>query len=412
MTSADRATRGRERSSVWWRRTRYPAFALSRFVSQAGDMAAITALTVHVYAVTDSGLGVGMLFVARVLPRILGLLAGAIGDRTELRRLMIVCDLVCGVVFLGIAVVAPGYLGLLALVFVAECAATVALPASRTMIGRVVPDEHRTAANGLLLAAVSVGFACGSALGGLAAVAWDYRWALVANAGSFVISALLLTGLPAAAPAPRSAPSAGFRADTVAGLSVLRADPWVTAVTTGMVGIAFAASIDRPAVIVLVEEDLRSSGLGYGLALGGLALGALVVSLAALRSTTLSSRAMAVFSLGVVVQAAGHLAMGVSPVVAVLVAAAVVAGIGNGMESVCGNSLLQRSTPQESLGVVMGVVLSGSFLANALGSVVGGAAVELLGARWTFVVAAAVMVACAVPVLRLGRRHRGTVHGS
>jgi MFS family permease len=389
-----------ERASVWWRRIRFTAFVVSRFVSQAGDMAAITALTVYVYASTDSGLAVGALFVARVLPRVLGLFAGAMGDRTELRRLMMVCDIVCAVVFLGIAVLAPGYIALLALVFVAECAATVALPASRTMIGRVVPDEHRTAANGLLLAAVAVGFAGGSALGGLTATALDYRWALVANAGSFVISALLLTRLPAAAPVPRIAPSAGFRADTVAGLSVLRADRWVAAVTIGMVGIAFAASMDRPALIVLVEENLDSSGLGYGLALGGLALGALAVSLAALRSRTLSTKAMVVFTLAVVVQAAGHLAMGLSPIVAVLVTTAVIAGIGNGLESVCGNSLLQHSTPRESLGVVMGVVLSGSFLANALGSAIGGMTVELLGARWTFVLAATIMMACAIPVLR------------
>ncbi len=122
MASDSTTSQSDERSSVWWRRTRFPAFAVSRFISQTGDMAAITALTVHVYAVTDSGLAVGALFVARVLPRILGLFAGAIGDRTELRRLMITCDLVCGVVFLGIAVAAAGYLPLLALVFVAECA--------------------------------------------------------------------------------------------------------------------------------------------------------------------------------------------------------------------------------------------------------------------------------------------------
>lgn len=99
--------------------------------------------------------------------------------------------------------------------------------------------------------------------------------------------------MPAAAPVPRTTPSAGFVADVVAGLSVLRADRSVGAVTIGMVGIAFAASIDRPAMILLVEEELRSSGLGYGLALG-----ALVVSLAALRSKTSSARAMAMFSLG------------------------------------------------------------------------------------------------------------------
>lgn len=405
MTQVDHTSGERDgRSSAWWQHTRYPAFVVSRLISQTGDMAAVTALTVHVYAITESGFAVGALFLVQVLPRILGLFAGAVGDRAELRRLMIVCDIVCGLVFLGIAMVNPGYLALLALVFVAECAATVSLPASRTMIGRVLPDEHRTAANGLLMAATAVGFAGGSALGGLAAAAWDYRWALAVNAASFVISALLLTRLPAAAPVPPSTPSAGFLAETIAGLSVLRTNHEVAAVIIGMVGIAFAASVDRPAVIVLVEENLRSSGLAYGLALGGIALGTLAVSLAALRSRTFSGQAMTVFSLGVLVQAAGHLVMGLAPVVAVLVAAALIAGIGNGMESVWGYTLLQRSTPQESLGVLMGLVLSGSFLATALGSVVGGVMVDLITARWTFVVAAAVMVACAIPVLRRGGR--------
>ncbi|MGH3881656.1 MAG: hypothetical protein ACRDSK_31925 [Actinophytocola sp.] len=53
--------------------------------------------------------------------------------------------------------------------------------------------------------------------------------------------------------------------------------------TIGTVGIAFAASVDRPAAIVLVEQDLDASGPGYGLALGGLALGALAVQPGGLR---------------------------------------------------------------------------------------------------------------------------------
>jgi MFS family permease len=70
-------------------------FVGSRLISQAGDMAAVAALTVHVYATTESAIAVAALFVARVLPRILGLFAGAIGDRLELRRLLITCDLAC-----------------------------------------------------------------------------------------------------------------------------------------------------------------------------------------------------------------------------------------------------------------------------------------------------------------------------
>jgi hypothetical protein len=47
-------------------------------------------------------------------------------------------------------------------------------------------------------------------------------------------------------------------------------------------------------------------------------------------------------------EAVGHLAMGLSPVVPVLVTTAVIAGIGNGLESVCGNSLLQRAAHRSS----------------------------------------------------------------
>ncbi|MBB4912882.1 hypothetical protein [Actinophytocola algeriensis] len=61
------ANRARQRRALWSRRTRFPAFVVSRFISQAGDMAAITALTVYVYASPDSGLAVGALFGAAVM---------------------------------------------------------------------------------------------------------------------------------------------------------------------------------------------------------------------------------------------------------------------------------------------------------------------------------------------------------
>jgi MFS family permease len=394
---------------VWWRTSRYPVFISARLISQAGDMAAVAALTVHVYATTHSAIAVAALFLVRVLPRILGLFAGAIGDRLELRRLLIACDLACGVVFLAIAVIAPGYPLLLALVFLAECSATVAMPAARTMVGRTVPKEHLAAANGLLLAAVAIGFASGSALGGLLAGAFDYRWAIAGNAVSFLVSVLLMSLLPRALPAARVASTRGFVRDTLAGLSVLRTNPKVLPVFIGLVGISFAAAMDRPALIVLVRETLNASTLWYGLALGGIAIGALAASLGAMRRRKLiNAKALTLFSAGIFTQAVGHFSMGLSPVVGVLVLGALIAGFGNGLESICGNTLLQGDTPRESIGVLMGLVMSGSFLADALGSVVGGAAVEVIHARATFVVAAAVIIVCGLIGLAPRRRPAAT----
>lgn len=172
--------------------TRFPLFVTSRGISVFGDMAAVSALSVHVYDETSSGLALSGLFLARVAPRLLGAVAGAMSDRMELRRLLIACDVVAGALFAAIAVLQPPYAALLAMVFVAELAATVELPASRTMIARVLPDERRGSGNGAVTAATAIGVALGAPFGGLALGLWGYQYALLANCATFLLSVLLL----------------------------------------------------------------------------------------------------------------------------------------------------------------------------------------------------------------------------
>jgi MFS family permease len=63
--------------------------------------------------------------------------------------------------------------------------------------------------------------------------------------------------------------------------------------------------------------------------------------------------------------------VGLSPVVAVLMLGTLVVGYGNGLEAVYGNTVVQRASPKESLGALTGLLVSGSFLADAFGSAVG-----------------------------------------
>lgn len=381
-------------ATPWWREIRYPYFVASRTLSITGDMAAVAAITVHVYTVTSSGLAVSAFFLVRMLPRALGPFAGALGDRVELRRLLVLCDLVCAAVFLLMAAVGPPYIALLCLVFVAESAATIALPATRTMIGRTVPADKLTAANGLLMAITSMGFAGGAALGALAA-AWDYRWALAGNALSFVVSALLLSCLRKAGPEPRQ-PGQRFLAETRAGMAVIRTNPALLPVVVGLITVGFAASIDRVALVVIVVEQLRAPSVWYGITLGAISVGVLAASLTAARWRRIDRGSEAFFRAGLYAQTAGHLTMGVAPTTPVLLAGGLTAGVGNGLETVCGTTVLQRGVDRKSLGVIMGVVLSWSFLAGAIGSPIGGWVVDLVGARWAFAIAAALMAGCSV----------------
>ncbi|MDX2547621.1 MFS transporter [Streptomyces sp. WI04-05B] len=382
----------------WWRKSRFPLFIGSRALSLTGDMAATSALSIHVYQSTSSGLAVSGVFVARVLPRIFGALAGAIGDKVDLRQLLIWCDLVAGLVFVVIGLSAPGYLVLLGMLLVAESVATVASPASETMVARTIPDHALARANGLVMAVEAIGFAAGSALGSLAAISWGYQYALYVNASSFVLSALLISVIPKVPPVVREdAEGSGFLSETLAGLRELRGDRQVMVVAVAMIGVTFGAALDRPALVVLTQHNLGGSGVGYGLALGGVSFGVLAATVLMGRWRLLTPSAT-VLLIGVALEALGHLAMGLSPMVSWLVVAAFVGGFGNGVEAISGTTLLQRSSASGSIGLLMGVVMSGCYLADAIGSIVGGAIVGVTGARWSFVIAAALMAGCAIVV--------------
>ncbi|WP_328847621.1 MFS transporter [Streptomyces sp. NBC_00258] len=388
------------KASAWWRQNRFPLFVASRVISLTGDVATTTALTVYVYDETKSSLAISGLFVARVLPRLFGPLAGAISDRLDLRKLMVYCDIASCVVFLLIARLDPSYTMLLAMVLLAEVAATIASPAAETVVARTVPAESRGRANGVMMAVLTVSFAGGAAIGGLSAGAWDYRVALYVNSASFVVSAVLIAGVRRMPPdESRHGSTPSMASSLRSGLRLLRVDREIMLVSVCTIGVAFAAAVDRPALVVLAERDLGSAGIGYGLALGGVSVGALLATLLVGRIRYLDASA-GVFTAGLLLQALGHLFMGFSPVVLILVCAAAIAGFGNGMEAISGMTMLQQTKTHGSVGMLMGVVVSGSYVGNAVGSVAGGFLVEAAGPRWTFGVASFLMAGLSCLALR------------
>jgi hypothetical protein len=93
--------------------------AIARGISDAGNSAAFTALTVAVFQTTGSSTWISFTLLATFGVRgLVSLIAGSLGDRFDRKRLMIVCDLIAATVFGAMAFVdAPA--GLVALAFVA-----------------------------------------------------------------------------------------------------------------------------------------------------------------------------------------------------------------------------------------------------------------------------------------------------
>jgi MFS family permease len=219
---------------------------------------------------------------------VIGLGAGALVDRRDLRSTMVGVDMVRAVLIAVLAIGVAAHVMSLPLIyltaFVTGVGSMLRDTAATTAVPRLINDDELERANGHLVAGGIVGNElAGPAVGGwLFGVAAALPFAL--NAGSLGIAILLLLTLPSVfGPLPRPPDSVGvLRAttgDIRAGLAWLRRDRPVRdlVVAVGMVAAADGAYL---AVLVLyVTQVLQRSPAVYGFllavgAVGGIAAGA------------------------------------------------------------------------------------------------------------------------------------------
>ena len=168
-------------------------------VSLLGDWFATIASAILVADLTGSGLAVGGLFVARMLPPFLvSPVAGVAADRFDRRRLLIVCDLARMVTVLGFLLVRePSQVWLLYALTAIQLGFTgFFFPARNAILPSLVGVRELGTANALAATTWSVMLALGAALGGLVAGRFGVDAAFVVDAATYLVSALLLGAIP------------------------------------------------------------------------------------------------------------------------------------------------------------------------------------------------------------------------
>lgn len=166
---------------------------LAGLISIAGDLALIVALPLHVYRLTGSTLATAGTFAASTIPRVLaGSLAGVFVDRWDRRRTMIVADLLRALVLLPL-LLAPDQIGLI--YAIAAVQGTIGLffrPAESALLPLLVGQEHLISANALNALNDNLGMLVGPALGSLLYAGVGIGGVLLADAATYVASALLI----------------------------------------------------------------------------------------------------------------------------------------------------------------------------------------------------------------------------
>lgn len=176
----------------------YRRFWLAGVISQLGDWFSHIGLFLLLTDLTGSGKAVSWYLIAKFLPTtILGPAAGILADRLPRKAIMVGCDLArAGVVLCFLLVKRPEQVWWIYLVvLVQESLWALYHPARQATLPNLCEVEDIHTATALSGATWSVMLALSAALGGLVAVHFGWRTAVVIDSLTFLVSAALLTGL-------------------------------------------------------------------------------------------------------------------------------------------------------------------------------------------------------------------------
>ena len=338
------------------RRPGFRRLYLAVVTSELGDAFQYIAL---MWAALLAGgpLGVIAVRLADSVPALVfGFHGGLLADRTARRRLMVTADLLRAAVLVPIAVVGlAGSLPLWALVVAAFLLTTGASyfdPAYGAALPALAGRDGVQAANALVRASADGLWLGGSALAAALLAVVPLSTFFVLNAASFVISALLLSGLPsferpleegAAPPRMREA------------FTILRPHPWLAAAVAAL-GVAVTISSGTWIVGVpqLVRHGLHGGAAKFSLlvvayAAGSIGAGAFLAHRPVRRKAGASLLAWSAYLPAYALLAFAH---SLGPAFA----GALAAGAGQGSAYVLTTSAAQTDIPDDYLGRVTGLI--------------------------------------------------------
>jgi MFS family permease len=183
-----------------WRNPAFAVFLSARTISYAGTGITTIVLPVLVYRLTGSPAWVASVNAIEAVPYIaLGLLAGALADRLNRKKIMVTCDATAALLLAAVPAAAAFHLLVLAQVFIVALGiATIFVWFDAANFGALPALVDRTqlpVASSLIGSSGTVAFLIGPTLGAALLTVMRPPYALGFDAVSYVISAVLLMSI-------------------------------------------------------------------------------------------------------------------------------------------------------------------------------------------------------------------------
>ena len=366
------------------------------------------AMTWLVYAQTGSAFDIALLGVAGLVPRAtFGLFAGALADRFPRLRLMIIADGLWAMTLIGftIALLWGGFSLpiVLAVTVVLGIGQSLFRPALNAYLPTAIPPERLGRANGLMTAAQEATTLLGSPLGGALIALVGAALAFAFNAGTYVISGLLIAAVaislrgPARTTGPRPSPPP-FLHQFAEGVRYLRGEGGLLKLTVVSFGANFFLSLFATFLVLYVGDVLHQGAVTFGLlsaaAGAGFATGSLLVG-------PLRPERRFGFWFAAGWGPAGFAIAGLAVVASPLLAGPLLFGLGvaGGFGNTTFFTGVQKYVPNELLGRYLSLDEVGSLAASPAGQLGGGLVIAAIGVPGDFVIAAIGTLACTYGLL-------------
>ncbi|WP_339244615.1 MFS transporter [Paenibacillus sp. FSL F4-0243] len=374
----------------------------AQLVSNVGDWLHILALLTMVgFKWNATPWEITAISLCMAVPLLLGgPFAGYLSDRFNRKALMIGSDIARAAVV--ICLVFAGSLWQVYVLLLAKgCMDVLFSPAKSGKIKELVPAAQMDKAMALSSSIEQITKIVGPALGGLLVAAFGISVCYMIDSATFVLSAIILLGLPRTAVIKKEDTEASggdtevrksFRQEMSAGLHVIAGMPVVLCGIVMLVLVLLMLQIGDSQIVTLFREIPGVNGdlLGWCVAASGFGtlLSALLVSRLGSGKHPLIFMGLGAVIMGVVFSSAGivtaHGQAGIWMNIA-LFGSFMFAGVGAGLAFIPFNSMLQQRTPAEYTGRVFGTIGSLTSAAVILGPVAGGALVTASGPVSAFI---------------------------
>jgi len=204
---------------------RYRLLFQARVISLLGDWFSTIAVIALLRGVVGSDpVALSGMLILKLLPYFLsGPLAGVVADRFNRKTVMVISDLVRFGLVLGLiaAPLTPRPVAFVYVLIALQVAASAFFePARAAAVPQLVPDRYLATANALGAVAWSTMFALGTALGGVVTDLLGWKTALIIDAGTYLVSAWVLSRIDLPRRVSRGVRSADWM--TVTGIRDLR----------------------------------------------------------------------------------------------------------------------------------------------------------------------------------------------